>query len=377
MAGSDETYIGCRIMVLPQHQWVGAAKTAVTVNPANAPAAEMFALGAPGQVIEPEHLALLTAKYWGTGGVRLTVGFLDNPPLDLQTRILAHMNAWGAWCNVSFLQTAHDPQVRIARGPGGYWSNLGTDILSVDAASPTMNLQDFTMNTPDSEFFRVVRHETGHTLGFPHEHRRREIVDRIDKDKAIAFFLANQGWDAAMTTEQVLTPFEDSALTASALTDVNSIMCYALPGSIMKDGVAVPGGTDIDSQDATFAAGVYPRPVSQSGSGILWHHSDTNETQIWFMDDGGGRVTGRATVLGEDGNAAFVGLPFSIVGVGDFNRDGNADILWHHSDTNETQIWFMDGGGVSRRGTVLGEDGNAAFVGLPFSIVGVGDFNRA
>jgi hypothetical protein len=31
------------------------------------------------------------------------------------------------------------------------------------------------------------------------------------------------------------------------------------------------------------------------------------------------RVTGRATVLGEDGNPAFVGLPFSIVGCGDFH----------------------------------------------------------
>ena len=105
---------------------------------------------------------------------------------------------------------------------------------------------------------------------------------------------------------------------------------------------------------------------------ILWHNSSTHETQIWFMD--GARVIGRATVLGEDGSAAFVGPPFSIVGVGDFNRDGHADILWHNSSTHETQIWFMDGARVIRRATVLGEDGSAAFVGPPFSIVGVGDF---
>jgi hypothetical protein len=28
-----------------------------------------------------------------------------------------------------------------------------------------MNLDSFTTSTPDSEFYRVVRHETGHTLG--------------------------------------------------------------------------------------------------------------------------------------------------------------------------------------------------------------------
>ena len=49
-----------------------------------------------------------------------------------------------------------------------------------------MNLEAFTMDTPDSEFFRVVRHETGHTLGFPHEHMRKAIIDRLDPEKVIA-----------------------------------------------------------------------------------------------------------------------------------------------------------------------------------------------
>ncbi|MDP8960727.1 MAG: hypothetical protein M3N32_03795 [Actinomycetota bacterium] len=44
---------------------------------------------------------------------------------------------------------------------------------------------------------------------------------------------------------------------------------------------------------------------------IVWHNSQTNETQIWFMD--GHRLTGRGTVLGEMGEPAFVGLPWSIV----------------------------------------------------------------
>jgi hypothetical protein len=255
----DERYIGCDIKLLPEGQWVGAALAAAAENPANAPATSILALALPHAVIEPEHLALVTQKFWRSHGVHLTVGWMDTPPADLRRRILSHMNAWGTFADVRFSESSVDPQVRISRGPGGHWSNLGTDILSVPGDQPTMNLQGFTMDTPESEFVRVVRHETGHTLGFPHEHRREEIVSRIDRAKAIAFFEETQGWDAAKTTQQVLTPLERSALVATATADPHSIMCYGLPGTIMRDGRPIPGGGDINASDGAFAAGVYPK----------------------------------------------------------------------------------------------------------------------
>ena len=72
--------ISCTIKRLPPKAWQQAARDAVVVNPANAPAVDALAQAAPEAVIDPQHLALLTAKYWGAGGVKLTVGFLDNPP---------------------------------------------------------------------------------------------------------------------------------------------------------------------------------------------------------------------------------------------------------------------------------------------------------
>jgi hypothetical protein len=153
--------IPCAVRLLPQQTWIAAAKAAIAINPANAPAIHLLRLAAPNAVIPPEHLALLTAKYWGSAGVRLTVGFLDGPAADLRARIVSHMNAWRTWANVVFVETTVDPQVRIARGAGGYWSYTGTDILQIAPDQQTMNLQGFTMSTPDSEFHRVVRRETG------------------------------------------------------------------------------------------------------------------------------------------------------------------------------------------------------------------------
>ncbi|MGQ8850922.1 hypothetical protein ACUTT6_27385, partial [Bacillus sp. TSA_125.2] len=91
-------------------------------------------------------------------------------------------------------------------------------------------------------------------------------------------------------------------------------------------------------------------------------------TQIWFMD--GYRIISRETVLGENGSPFFVGAPWSIVGTSDMNRDGKSDIVWHNSDTNETQIWFMNDHKIISRETVLGENGSPFFVGAPWSIVG-------
>jgi hypothetical protein len=256
---SGDDVISCSIKILPEDQWIAAAETAVRINPANHVSGQQFAM-ATGTVLPPAHLALLVPKRWPSTGVHLTVGFIESVDATLRARLLSHMNAWGSYCNASFSETTTNPQVRISLTGSGYWSYLGTDILHIPAGQPTMNLQGFSMSTPESEYHRVVRHETGHTLGFPHEHLRSEIVNQIDPAKAKAYFLANDGWDAATTTAQVLTPLDNSALLATAHADPTSIMCYWLPASIMKTGVAVTGGSDIDAQDQAFAATVYPKP---------------------------------------------------------------------------------------------------------------------
>ena len=109
-------------------------------------------------------------------------------------------------------------------------------------------------------------------------------------------------------------------------------------------------------------------------SDIVWHNSATGETQIWFMN--AHRLVGRATVLGENGSAALVGTPWRIAGINDMNGDGKADIVWHNGTTGETQLWFMNGHRLTGRATVIAENGGAIAVGAPWRIVGTNDFNQ-
>jgi hypothetical protein len=259
-----EPTLVCLPRVLPQAKWQAAARTATEINPVNHPPVERLVRAIPGFKPNPSHIAVLTTKYWHTGGVKLGVKFLDGESTALKKRILEHMNAWAKTANVKFTLSNTNAQVRIARidtGPqNGYWSYLGTDILHIPAGEPTMNLQEFTMDTQESEFHRVVRHETGHTMGFPHEHMRRELVELIDEQKAIAFFGQTQHWSPDEVRQQVLTPIEESSLLGTPHADPHSIMCYQIPGQLTKTGKPIIGGTDIDPTDYKFAGKIYPKP---------------------------------------------------------------------------------------------------------------------
>lgn len=260
---------GCRIVALPARLCEKGTQVAARINPVNAPLSEML----PAGVLEPQHLTLVTSKFWGPSPRQFSVSFMESTPADLRARIVSHLNAWSEATNKSFVETSGIGEVRISRGPGGFSSFLGTDITLIPPTRKTMNLEGFTMNTPESEFRRVIRHEAGHTLGFPHEHMRRELVGRINPAKAFPFFLATQGWNKEMVTQQVLTPLDDSSIIGTP-PDQDSIMCYQLPGSITFDGLPIRGGTDINATDFAFAALIYPKespvPVGALGSTGMW-----------------------------------------------------------------------------------------------------------
>jgi len=254
--------IACTPKRLPRDCWERAARKAREINPMNFAPVHRLAQVMPDFAPTRERLAVVTTKYWGNQGVRLTVGFLDNPDSATRRKILQNLNAWERTANVQFVETNANAQVRIARIPDGFWSYLGTDIMdeSIRPDQPTMNLDAFTRFTEDSEYIRVVRHEAGHTLGFPHEHMRAELIELIDREKAIDHFMRTQGWSRQEVINQVLTPLEESSLLGTDNAEEDSIMCYQISGDITVNGDPINGGTDITESDAAFAGKIYPKP---------------------------------------------------------------------------------------------------------------------
>ena len=98
---------------------------------------------------------------------------------------------------------------------------------------------------------------------------------------------------------------------------------------------------------------------------ILWRHTtDGGEVVVWNMDG--------INLIGSVYLGGVAEQSWTIVGVGDFNHDGNPDILWRHTTgDNELAVWFMDGINL------IGSAGIGWSVAdQSWAIVGVGDFNH-
>jgi hypothetical protein len=262
--GSFEKFRACTPKRLGEQQKFVASQLARRINPANAPQLHRaFRNVSYAPEITPAMIAASTTQWWGPEGVNLGVYFLDKTGESFRKKVLEKANAWGAQgANIKFFYSEDQRDVRISLGPGGYWSYLGTDILAIDKREPTMNLEGFSTKIPESEWNRVVKHEFGHTCGFPHEHMRPEIIALIDRNKAIKYFKATQGWSQQEVIEQVLSPLDPHELVDPTQADQTSCMCYELPGSITKSGKPIIGGEDINQIDYDYVNRLYPGTVT-------------------------------------------------------------------------------------------------------------------
>jgi hypothetical protein len=96
---------------------------------------------------------------------------------------------------------------------------------------------------------------------------------------------------------------------------------------------------------------------------ILWRNSTTGDVYIWQMN---------GTTIASQGDLGIVSPSsgWNIVGVGDFNGDGKADILWQNSTSGEIYIWLMNGISIASQGEVGVVSPSSGWV-----IQGVGDFD--
>ena len=100
---------------------------------------------------------------------------------------------------------------------------------------------------------------------------------------------------------------------------------------------------------------------------ILWRDAG-GQLAMWFGGDLADPLY-PAVYPGYGGSPAPVDLSWQVVGIGDFNGDGRSDILWRHTN-GQVAIWHMAGGIRIGEAYPGGQD-----PGMTWTIQGVGDFD--
>jgi hypothetical protein len=95
---------------------------------------------------------------------------------------------------------------------------------------------------------------------------------------------------------------------------------------------------------------------------ILWRNATSGDNYLYPMD-------GTAIKPSEGYLRRVADQNWHIVGVGDFNADGNADILWRNSATGENYIYLMSGT------TIIGEGYLRTVPSQDWQVAGSGDYN--
>ena len=79
-------------------------------------------------------------------------------------------------------------------------------------------------------------------------------------------------------------------------------------------------------------------------SDILWQNTITGQASIWEMSGN--------TLVGGGAVSPNPGPSWKAIGTGDFNKDGDSDILWQNANTGQVSIWEMNGNKLIGGGAV-------------------------
>ena len=235
----------CFDIILPQELNIIASQYAFQENSSN---------------VSPFEAASVSSKLWSPGRT-ITVCFLEGLP-EIQNKVEYYAHQWEQHANIVFkFVNTKDADIRISFQNKGSWSAVGTDALVKEffpKDKPTMNYGWLRLDSPESEYSRVVLHEFGHALGMIHEHSSPVNGINWNKEAVYEYYSgAPNHWDRAKIDHNILTRYS-STQTQFTKFDPKSIMLYHFPTELTLDKQVFQLNNTLSETDKEFISARYP-----------------------------------------------------------------------------------------------------------------------
>lgn len=188
----------------------------------------------------------------------IRVFYMDGS-FDLTTRVARIARQWSDVSGIPFVpaKSKGESDVRVTFAPGGSWSFIGNQALSVSYKDPTMQLGWVNDNTSHDEMQQVVLHEFGHVMGLLHEHQNPSHGIQWDKERVYSYYTGYPNyWSRNQVDINVFDKY-DKSLTQFTDFDPSSIMLYPIPEAFTLDEYEVSWNCCLSDVDKDFVRRLY------------------------------------------------------------------------------------------------------------------------
>jgi probable HAF family extracellular repeat protein len=148
-----------------------------------------------------------------------------------------------------------------------------------------------------------------------------------------------------------------------------ALVMWQMNGSTVSSSSAVTSQGNSVAPDSSWSVAGTADFNGDGKSDILWRQS-SGALALWQMN---GSSISASNALTSQGSAVAPDASWNVAGIADFNSDGKADVLWRNS-SGALALWQMNGASVSAS-SALTCQGNAVAPDASWNVAGVGDFN--